>query len=214
MSIIEKEQFVVDGYQFATEKQARQAKKEVEGVRYTKENLDMSNPEEVLEVYNRILREKMFTTPIGYAFLRDLQEYLVASPVIRSKDIHPINFKPVIEKANEDDRLALQIKKREQKTRHKEEDRRKRERDRKKRTEQNALSKDYKVKFVNSLIVNMVLILVIIAMFVIVKMSDTPTIIDYENKLIDKYEKWESDLSKRENRIKEYEIKYNITDGY
>lgn len=211
VSEIEKEQFVVDGYQFETEKQARQAKKEAEGVQYTKEHLNMANPEEVLKVYNRILRDKMFSTPVGYSFLRDLQEYLYASPAIQKKDVHPIDFQPVIEKAKEEDKEALQIKKKKLREKHKEEDRQKKARAKQRKDEQ---KNDYRGRLVSSIIINIALVLVVVAMFVIMRMSDVPTIIDYENKLIDKYEKWEQDLTERENRIREYEEKYDITDGY
>lgn len=211
MRIIEKKKFVVEGYQFETESQAKQALKEAEGVRYTKENLNMADPEEVLKVYNRILQEKVFSTPVGYYFLKDLQEFLNASPVIRRKDIHPIDFQPVIEKAKESDKEALAIKKKANREKYKEDERRRRKRAKEKRSEQSN-GKNYRVQFINSLIINIILVMMVVAMFVIMKLSDVPTIIDYENKIIDKYENWEKELNERENRIEEYEIKYNIKD--
>jgi hypothetical protein len=47
-----------------------------------------------------------------------------------------------------------------------------------------------------------------------VHFSDVPTIIDYENKLIDRYEMWENQLTDREQKIQEYEEKYHINNGY
>ena len=72
----------------------------------------------------------------------------------------------------------------------------------------------YKQLFYNSMLVNVALLIVIVAMFLLVHFSDIPTIINYENKLIDRYEDWEQQLKEREERIRAYEEKYQITDGY
>lgn len=45
------------------------------------------------------------------------------------------------------------------------------------------------------------LVVVIGAMFIIMGTSDRPVIINYENKLIDKYASWEQDLTEREQQI-------------
>ena len=211
----EKEHYVVDGYVFETESQARQAEKELKGIRYTKERLDMGNPEAVLSVYNRILKEKMFKTPVGYAFLRELQEYLQASPAIRNKDIHPLDLKPVIDRVKQDDKEAVRLHKKEVnlKFREREKERKKRQKE-EKRARNVQDGEKYRSRFINSLIVNVALILVVIAMFLMMHFSDIPTILNYENKLIDRYESWEEELNRREQRIEEYEEKYQITDGY
>ena len=210
-----KETYVVDGYVFETESQARQAEKELKGIRYTKERLDMGNPEAVLSVYNRILKEKMFVTPVGYAFLRELQDYLLASPAIRNKDIHPLDIQPVINRAKQEDKEAVRLHKKEARRLAKE-----REKERKQKQKEAGRTRSvedgdtYRNRFVNSLIVNVALILVVIAMFLMMHYSDIPTILNYENKLIDRYETWEEELNRREQRIEEYEEEYGITDGY
>ena len=60
------------------------------------------------------------------------------------------------------------------------------------------------------IIVNVALVIIIAAMAVIMMTSSNPTIIDYENKLQDKYSGWEEELSSREAVIKEKENQLNM----
>ena len=46
-------------------------------------------------------------------------------------------------------------------------------------------------------------------MFAITLTSNTPTILNYENKLIDRYEHWEQELNEREQELDEREQKLN-----
>lgn len=188
----EKGHFVVDGYVFETESQARQAKKEHKGICYIKEKLNMDDPEEVLTVYNRIVQEKLFVTPVGYAFLGELQEYLKASKTIRNTDICPLDTEPVTEGLGQNEKEKKNTKT--------------------DRLEENG--EKYRSRFISSLIVNVVLTFVVVAMFLIMHFSEIPTILNYENKLIDRYETWQKELDRRQQRIEEYEEKYHITDGY
>ncbi|MBE5906240.1 MAG: hypothetical protein E7277_05505 [Lachnospiraceae bacterium] len=204
--------YVVDGYVFETQRQAEQAKRELEGIRYTKEALNMDNPEAVLQVYNRILRDKIFSTPIGYAFLRELQEYLIASPAIVNADIHPIDFKPVVEQVKFDDKEAMRLSKKKSVENYKAGQREMKQRQRLRKQEEVASGvAQYRRKFRVSLTMNLLLAII---MFLMVHFSDVPTIIDYENKLIDRYEMWENQLTDREQKIQEYEEKYHINNGY
>ena len=68
----------------------------------------------------------------------------------------------------------------------------------------------YKDKFIKMIIVNVALVIIIAAMAVIMMTSSNPTIIDYENKLQDKYSGWEEELSSREAVIKEKENQINM----
>lgn len=211
----EEKKFVVDGYVFETERQANQARRELEGIRYTKETLDMKDPDAVLAIYNRILQDKIFTTPIGYAFLRELQEYLTASPAIRNSEIHPIDFMPVIEQAKWDDKEAMRLNRKRSADNYKARERELRQRQRMRRQEENSsLDGKFRHRFIVSLVFNLLLVLAIGAMFLMVHFSDVPTIIDYENKLINRYEEWDKELTNREEKITEYEEKYHITNGY
>ena len=75
---------VVEGYSFTNENMAKQARTEAEGVRYVKARTDMSKPDQVFNVYHKLLQQRMFQTPVGYAYLKELQEYLKTIPGIRN----------------------------------------------------------------------------------------------------------------------------------
>lgn len=184
----QKAAFVVSGYVFTDEETAKKAEKEIAGVAYTRNKLDMDNPGAVLAVYNKIIRSKMFSTPVGYEYLTELRKYLKASPNVDDGEILEIDFTPVIVRENTEKEL--------------------------KDTAGGDQIDRLRGGLVTSLIVNVILILAIIAMIVLVQKSDVPTILDYENKLIDRYEEWQKSLEEREAIIREYEIKYNINNGF
>ena len=66
---------VVEGYSFTDENMARQAQTEAEGVRYVKARTDLSKPDQVFNVYHRLLHDRMFQTPVGYAYLKEMQDF-------------------------------------------------------------------------------------------------------------------------------------------
>ena len=55
--------YVVDGFEFQTKEEARQAKKESDGIRYIKDQTDMSDPDTVYKLYLRLNKPGYFFTP-------------------------------------------------------------------------------------------------------------------------------------------------------
>ena len=92
----QKEQYEVEGFLFASEAEAEQAKKEREGVKYIRSRVDMDHPEQVLLIYNRMIAENMFSTVVGLSYLKDLQEYLTTISYVKKEDIRPIPVVPPI----------------------------------------------------------------------------------------------------------------------
>lgn len=52
--------YVVDGFEFQTKEEARQAKKESDGIRYIKNKTDMSDPDTVYKLYLRLNKPGYF----------------------------------------------------------------------------------------------------------------------------------------------------------
>ena len=77
----------VGGFSFENKDEAEQAKKEIEGIRYIKTKTDMNDPEVILQVYNKMIGQKLFETAVGYSYLKDLQEYLTTIPFIEKMKI-------------------------------------------------------------------------------------------------------------------------------
>ena len=185
----------VSGFLFEDEEMAAQARKEEEGVRFIKEKSNLKSQESVLKLYTTILQQKLFETPVGLRFLMELQGALLASGM-KKEDI------PVLDVASFVPAPKEEPKKRPAKTREK-------------KTNFHPVKKmnahveqggGYKQAFHVALFFAIVFGLSVAGMFVIAEVSsDNINIINYENKLIDKYEQWSNDLKEKEDTLKEWE---------
>ena len=182
-----KQRYEVEGFSFEKEEDAVQAKKELEGVLYIKSKLDMENPEKVLQIYNRTVKENAFKTPVGIYYLHELQQYLKEIPYIKASTILPIPTES----------LGLQ----------KEEVRNVREGQAEPERKIKQKNIDFRKRYKATFSVAVVLLIMVIAMFVITLTSNTPTILNYENQLINRYEHWEQELNEREKELDEREKK-------
>lgn len=183
------------GFAFSDEKMMEKALKEAEGIRYVKQRTDMQNPEMVLQVYCQMINQQLFETPVGYAFLYELQEYLTAIPSIRNEDIPAIPVTYFSEESREKKKPELVPTKTKTKTkviRH-----------------TKVQNVDYKPKFQTSFTINIILLLIVIGMFAVTATSGNINILNYENALIEKYEGWENELTQREEKLREREAAIN-----
>ena len=186
----------VGGFSFENKDEAEQAKKEIEGIRYIKTKTDMSDPEVILQVYNKMIGQKLFETAVGYSYLKDLQEYLTTIPFIKNEDILPI---PVTHP-----RLEESLKKQKREIAQKERVRAVRARQHEKKLakiDRKALETESSGKLKISLCV---------AMFAMTLTSDSPTIVDYQSKLLNRYASWEQELTEREKAVSEKEQELGI----
>lgn len=62
-----------------------------------------------------------------------------------------------------------------------------------------------------SVLVNVFLVIVVIGMMIVSLTGDNPNILNYENKLLDKYAQWQQELTEREQVIREKERELKIT---
>lgn len=168
---------VVDGFSFESEDVLAEAKKEQDGVRYMKAHMDLEHPEKVLQIYQKMIEQQMFQTAVGRAYLRELQDYLHTMPQIRNDQIPPIPVGDTIRVVDASGTTDA-LRKENEKSRK---------------------------AFRWSVAINCIAAAVIVVMFAIAASSSSPTILNYENKLIDKYSEWEQQLDERENAIREKE---------
>lgn len=169
---------LVDGFLFQEEELAEKARHELEGIRYVKGKTNMDKPKLVLQVYDKIIEQELFSTPVGVGYLRDLQEYLYTIPSIPKEDIRPIPVEKIIRQE------FVPAGQQEQKT--------------------------SSGKLWISLAGNIILALVVVAMFLIAFSSNHPTILNYEEKLLDKYAPWEQELKERERMVQQKEQELGI----
>ena len=179
--------YQVEGYAFETKEQEHTAKHEVEIIGYIRKNTRMDDPDIVLALYNKLVLKEIFVTPVGYDFLHRLQEYLYTIPYIRREDILPITVYEPEGMVSKEKRSKEEIKQKKKRQKNKEhvvsKNRRKKNR-------------DYQKLFHIS-----TFFAVVFALGIIV------TILNYENKVIDKYEIWEKQLDERESQLEERELR-------
>lgn len=133
-------------------------------------------------LYNQIIDRKLFTTLVGLNYLKELQQFLYLSEDVPNDKIRPI---PI----NQDTQIAI--------------DRRREQLEH--RSELRDLSikvANYKNKYTKILIVNVFLVIAIVIMFLMLKTSSNPNIINYEVRIQDKYAQWQEQLESQEASLK------------
>ncbi len=180
---------IVGGYHFHSTADADKARDEQKKIAYIEAHMNMEDPESVLAIYNKMLANRIFVTPVGFGFLKDIRDYLLNSESIEKDEIKPLELnqmyslgKGLSEEAELPRRKIIPAKKK----------------------------NPYEEKFFISVVFNIILVIGVIAMFVIASSSKNPNIINYENNLVNKYSEWEEELKDREQRIREKEMQLGI----
>ena len=195
----------IGGYIFDDENKAKKAAKELKAVEYILGQIRDSDEKAVLAVYKKLLNQRMFSTEIGMSFLAQLRQNLLDSEVFTPEDIPPVYS---LEEPPKD---VTPEEKTEDKNSYSDEkvSKAKKEKADKKVVAKvtNDSSEIKRLKAINKvlLILCIALLLCVLGMFYVSTTINSPTILDYEEKLIDKYSSWEQDLTEREEAIREKE---------
>lgn len=230
-----KQGILVDGFLFQEKGLAEKAERELDGIKYIRNNTDMSKPQTVLQLYDKILEQELFETPVGIGYLRELQDYLYTIPSIPQKDIRPIPVESMIRKefvsarasgAGQDGNGSQDGPGQGSGAGESGEgsgtgrpgqsgsgaNAAGRGNDRNGNTGKGNGAKQGKTGMSGgmrlSLAGNVILLLAVIAMFVIATTSSHPNVLNYKEKLLDQYSSWEQNLKERERevRMKEQEL--------
>lgn len=193
------ETYEAGGFVFRTKKEAELAQREIEGTKYLRQKLDMENPNAVFSIYQNLIEQDLFETPVGYCFLKELRDYLLMIPAISNEEVLAI---PIRYPQTEEE------EKKQKKERKKEEQRKERQREKEKaknKKEQKKEGKNYKGRCQFFMVTSLILLISVVSMLLLAATSDNVNILNYENKLIDKYSSWEQELEEREQAVKEQE---------
>lgn len=178
---------VIDGYMFSDASDTSIAMDEVKRIKYIAGKMNMDNPKAVLTVYDKLISSGIFVTPVGVEYLRTLQNYLYKNPDINDEDIRDIpvaiSYTNAMNSRNEERQRRMDEVK-----------------------SSRVLRKTFRVEYKVSLIVNVILVLLVIAMFVITLKADNPNMINYRTAILNEYSEWEQQLKSREDKIKEKEL--------
>lgn len=177
------------GFLFLNGADASLAEKEQKQIVYLEKKLDYQNPEQILAVFQKLVEEKAFKTPIGIIYLKKMQDYLLNKVNLDNKSRIP--YIPVDipcectlpEKRTELNSIRSANQKRKQ-----------------------VQKSNYKI----SILLNMILVLALIIMFWVTLQSETPNMINYRISIENKYAAWEQELTERENYVREQERKVGM----
>lgn len=183
----------IDGFSFADAEDVTLAEEEIKKIKFIAEKMNMDNPKGVLAVYDKLISSGFFVTPVGVEYLRTLQSYLYKCQSIPDDAVRdipvPISYSKALNKRAQDreDRLNAEREKR-------------------------SLRKTFKNEYKISLILNLILFIMVIAMFVITLQAENPNMINYRTAILNQYSDWEQDLAQREEAVREKELKLQSLD--
>lgn len=180
--------YTVNGFQFGSDKDRELAETEYSSIQYINGKIENRSAETILSVYQGAIERRMFRTPVGYAYLHDLQKKMVSMGMPKEK-IPPIPLMQVF-----DNSATV-------------EDKPRREVVANKRKKRNELREKNRIL----VIANIVLILLVIALFAISLKGSTPNMLNYRSAIINEYSSWEQELSLREGQIREKEKELGIS---
>ena len=179
----DREDLWVNGYCFGSLQDAKEARNESQTIAYFKEKTRGRTAGNLLALYDKLLDEKVFKTPVGWEYLKQLQEEILKSD-ISPDQVRPITLYTGFTYRVQEDAQKAAMRQAEAIAQRKE-------------------KKDYRFRV--SLCVNFLLAVLVAGMFLITLKSDNPNILNYKQVLTNQYASWEQNLTERENRIREKE---------
>ncbi|MBP5595288.1 MAG: hypothetical protein J6Y02_07895 [Pseudobutyrivibrio sp.] len=182
----------IGGYIFNDEESARKAAKELKTVEYILGQIKEADEKTVLQIYKKLLNQRLFSTEIGLGFLSQLRQNLIASGLFvedEVEDVYTIGEQELKEEADiqGDDSSEKENNRVTSKSGNSPE-----------------LKQIRKLKIINSvlIVISLTLLLCVIGMFYVSSTINSPTILNYEETITDQYSTWKQELDEREAELK------------
>ncbi len=177
-------------YNFESREAYDRAKKEAEFIRKAQKTMDLTDGKTALKLYNKIVKEKIFSSVLGYEFLFELRDVIIETGMAKAENLSPVPVREIIKVENDtlEDR-SLEV-----------------ERYRRLYEGQKIINSKFKIGII-------VCVLVLIG-FVLVNFKLEYSVFTYftnykatmEEDLVNKYEKWSEELEKREQAIEQGKV--------
>lgn len=180
--------YTAEGFSFYTQKDAALATSEQKQVEYLAARLDYQNPEGILKIYKKAVKEQIFKSPVGIFFLKNLQQYLLDQPEIDNSQVDVIPLPFYLEARLQKHEVPKQKEKP----------------DTKKKKETSTPKKGLMI----SVILNIGLVVAVIAMFAVALNAKEPNILNYEKAITDRYASWEQELRDREDTLRKEQLEW------
>lgn len=185
MITTENNTYIVAGYEFESEKDAKEAEREQHNIMALKSKMDFKNMDTMVSLYNRLVEKNVFHTPVGLQFLSEFRDYLIGDGGQEESTVP-----------------AVKVERRQGMTRVQQEQMEFLQNENQKISNQRRYY----------IIAIAALVLVIIIMFVITALNPNVGYINTENKILNQYAEWEERLTEREKALNEREAQMNKQD--
>lgn len=188
----EKDNLMVRGYRFGSQKDAQIAEEEIRKAEYFESRMVDKSGRKLLAVYDQIIDKKVFQTPIGWEYLKGMQKELQEQGIPK-EEIRPIPLYLTFvheERGQREPSVRQRIRP--------------------------SRRNDILHKYRTALFLNVLLGILVVAMFAITLNSDNPNIVNYKKAIINQYATWEQELLERESwvRKKEQNLQTNGEEKY
>ncbi len=175
----------VQGFKFSTLADAKTAEEEYKKMVYIRQRMNKDNPEEVLAIYDKMIENGLFVTPVGVDFLMRVREYLVESGAIDPGRIRPIETGSLFtQRARNEARAAARPRV---------------------TTDLVQENKNLKHKYYVALAAAIISMILVGVMFFVARSSDNPNILNYRSAIENQYAEWDESLNEREQALREKE---------
>lgn len=176
-----KVEWEVGGFCFGSEKDAELAKMEQDKIGFMEKRMQYDKPQTVLAVYNKAIENRIFQTPVGFQYLQKIYDFLEQEGLQEEAKSIPLyqsyTFNPYEEMKARMPRRRIQASE----------------------------YRQLRSRLRKSVILNIFLVILVAAMFVITLTADQPNILNYKRTLLNQYASWEQELTEREAAVREKE---------
>ena len=185
------DEHIVEGYYFEDIREARKAKKEYFNICKIKNSISFDDLQGLKKMYLKLAEKKYFSTPVGYAFMQEMREYLAENlgdtdlPLINVERTNIVKVPDVI---NEKHPEVSSDKYKKLKGEY---------------------GKLKKLKFKLQIVI-ISLLVIVIGMLYIMATNKNVGYFNTEEKIVNKYAAWEERLENREHELDLREDELNL----
>lgn len=178
------------GYSFGAIRDADLARDEKEKINTIQKSLGKYNLSQLVDLYSRMNNGQIFRTPVGMDFLKTLRNFVLKNGASEEEVAPVVTYVTYSSEAVAEQKKLV--------------------RDARDLQAVPAELKRARSSFSISVAFNVILLLMVAAMFYIALHSNNPNILNYKENIVNQYSEWEQDLSEREAAIREKERELNM----
>lgn len=169
--------YTYQGFQFTSETELNEAKKEAEAIAYIRSRADLADVKTVVKLYNRLVEKETMITVLGIAFLQELRSRALESGTVAESSLRPLP-QPSKKFAEEE---------------------------KKKQSKDRRMMELYRERSKN-LMITVAVLSTVIAILIVIRLFGTASPFqDYEKQVLDEYAGWKEELTIKEEELHMWE---------